>query len=179
MEEPRPLGSLSSWIRDGVCAGALIPAGILLALVGLAYLDRHDPNLKDFPEILVASILTGVCAGLIVAPIAHGLALISWRIPLLTLALGPLFGAIAARLSLEIVARMVDERPPEFHFQENAIVLGYGAFVIGPPWVSYVAVRSKGRSGLPVIAASSLWASSTILIVIGLAWLRRFGAFPP
>jgi hypothetical protein len=175
--ESQPLGSWRSWLLDSALVGATVPPTVLGVLFLMLSALQGGLGSGAFLALTVSAVL-GLGIGLLVGPVAWGAASRAWSRPLLALALGPALGTLAAGATLFLLSWAVDGRSPSLGMEKWLIVLGLGAFAIGPPWVAYVAVRSRGRSGTPVVPATLCWAAGSTAIAVGMTWLRhRYGWF--
>jgi hypothetical protein len=166
-------GSPDSWLLDGALAGALIPAASFLgALLTAAWLDRQplDKLLLHGGTVCVLGLLVygGGFVGVLLGPLAGLLVRWLWRVPLLVWGLGAALGAGCAWLGTLWLDLAVPSR---------GLLAGWGALALGAPWVAYVAVRGRGRSGTPVVMVSVGWAVLTASLTVVAHWLRwRYGA---
>jgi hypothetical protein len=162
-----PLGSPDSWLHDGMLAGALLPNATLCgALLTTELLDGRLPQPPDLGVICAMSLLAvaGGFLGVLLGPLAGLLARTASGVPLLVWAVGPLLGGCCAWLA---------QLPLDLSAPHRAMVTSAGALTLGPPWVAYVAVRSQGRSGTPVVLATTCWAALVAVLLVSLEWLHH------
>lgn len=169
-----PLGTLGSWMRDGLVAGALLPpAALLTMLIVLQALEGgKGDELVELVGLSLASGILGAALALLVVPGAWWLASRGWRLPPLALSLGPSLGAGCALVLLELIALMMDGHRSAFSVGGPALRLGFGALALGPPWMAYLAVRSRGRSGMPAVLGAIAWGACCAALS-ALAWTYR------
>jgi hypothetical protein len=163
------LGSLGSWVRDAVLAGALMPAGAL-ATVAVAYAQR-DLLSPLFLDVLVTAVIVGGVLGALLGAPACLAARLVWRSGALpAFALGPAMGALGAPVAL-----WGTELAMAGSSSTGALLAmaAFGAISFGPPWAAYLSVRSRGRSGLGVVLGAGLWAAGCALLLLGWAELRE------
>jgi hypothetical protein len=160
---PPDLGTMGSWVRDAVLAGAGMPAGAL-SVVGFVYALR-DPLSPLFLDVLVTAVLVGGTLGLLLGAPAWLLARLVWRAGALpAFALGPAMGALGAPLALGGTELAMAGSSSTAALLAMA---AFGALSFGPPWAAYLSVRSRGRSGLGVVLGSALWAAGCALLLLG------------
>jgi hypothetical protein len=169
-----PLGSWRSWLLDSGLAGLTVPPTVLAVLFLLLSWLEGSIGSQAF-EGLVLSSLLGLMMGLVTGPVAWAAASVTWSRPLLTMAIGPVMGSLSAVITLILLSWMMDGRNPSFRLEHWLLLLGLGAFAIGPPWVAYVAVRSKGHRGTHVVLATLIWVAGATALMVGLTWLRHYG----
>jgi hypothetical protein len=165
---PDELGSVWSWVRDAVLAGAVMPAGAL-ATVGFAYALRDLISPLFLDVFFTAVIVGGILGALLGAP-AWLAARLVWRSGVLpAFAMGPVMGALGAPLALWGTELAMAGRSSAGALLAMA---AFGAVSVGPPWVAYLSVRSRGRSGMAVVLGSGLWAAGCALMLMGWMELR-------
>jgi hypothetical protein len=169
-----PLGSWRSWLLDSALAGLTVPPTVLAVLVLMMRWLEGSTASKALESVLLSS-LVGLVIGLVTGPLAWAAASSTWSRPLLTMAIGPVLGALSAVITLLLLSWLLDGRDPSFRLEEWLILLGLGAFAIGPPWVAYVAVRGKGHWGTHVVLATLVWVAGATALLVGLTWLRHYG----
>jgi hypothetical protein len=169
-----PLGSLRSWVLDGALAGLSVPPTVLAVLLLLAWWLQGSAGGEAWEVVIVSSVV-GLGIGLVTSPALWRAASLAWPWPLLSLSLGPALGSLSAWTTLTLLSWAMDGRSPSLSREEWLILLGLGAFAIGPPWVAYVAVRSRGRPGTPVVLATLCWVAGATALVVGVTWVRRRG----
>ena len=169
------LGTLGSWMRDAVLAGALMPGSVMVAIfLVFQVLDGGmGSEIGEFAALIGTSGLIGAILAAATAPAAWWLACRAWKVPLVSFALGPAVGAGCAWVVVEATSLLLDGSRATYGPGGVLLLLAFGAFVLGPPWVGYVAVRSRGRSGLPAVLGSLLWAAGAGVMLILLDWLMR------
>lgn len=173
-----PLGTLRSWMYDGLLAGVLLPPSVLTTLViTLATLGG-----ERLPEDLLSGLAISCCIGAALAsaltPLAWGAARMAWRTPLASLSLGPGVGAAGTWAAACLFSVLVEGHPLKLGPAGHLALLGFGALTVGMPWMGYLAVRSRGRSGLPAVLGSVVWASgctvAALLPHLLLRWSQRW-----
>jgi hypothetical protein len=115
--------------------------------------------------VCTAVAVSGAC-GLLLGPVLGGLA---WgaaqRARLLALGVGALGTGLGALCAAEITLMVLGHSSPDLPVR--LLVLAFGATASLPPGLGYLAVRSRGRSGLPVLLASALW----LVVPVALAFV--------
>lgn len=157
-------GSLRSWSRDGALAGAITAAvGWAMSTGVIVGALTGSPRWDRLFAVSLATLAGATALGTLVWSAGWWLV---GRSRALGLAAGPVAAALVSPvLALVSLAPFVPPHkigsvPPEVWL----LSAGFGAVAVGPPWVAYVAVRSRGRPGLPVVVASAAW----ILVPVGL-----------
>jgi hypothetical protein len=172
--EVYPLGSLRSWLLDGALTGLGVPPTVLGVVILVVTWAEGSPGDGVVVGLLVSAGV-GLGLGLLTAPAAWRVATLFWPRSLLVMSLGPVLGALCAALLLHLLSWAIDGRPPPSKIDRWLMLLSLGASTLGPPWVAYVAVRSRGRSGTPVVLVTLCWAAAGTALLMGAEWLRRYG----
>jgi hypothetical protein len=121
--------------------GAITAGGALRALSWLRE-ARHY-----LPMLLTVGGALGITVGTMAGFLGHAVCTRSPR----TAAAG---GALAGALGALSFGRFSGASQASESLLRTAAV---GALLVGPPWVAYVAVRSRGRSGLALIPVTWAW----------------------
>jgi hypothetical protein len=151
------LGSLRSWWVHAAVVGALTPAAGVMGVLAVDLAMGRPPSPGEVARVVGMLVGSGVAAGVALGPVAWVVARLAWRVhPALALSSGGLVGALGAAAVYASARWAMDA---SFQWLWVLEVAGAGAATLGPPWVGYVAVRSRGRSGLGVVAATALWAT--------------------
>ncbi|MCB9686642.1 MAG: hypothetical protein H6738_25630 [Alphaproteobacteria bacterium] len=165
-------GTLGTWARDGAVAGAVtaivgwgLSIGVILVL--LTGSPQWDRLLAIVSATLVGASVLGAAAwsvGWWLVVRSRGLALAA--VPAVAGLTAPLLAL--ASLAPVVGAYKVSTMPLEVWL----LSVGFGAVAVGPPWMAYVAVRIRGRSGLPVVLASVAW----VVVPVGLMFAGLYAA---
>lgn len=149
---------LRTWARDATLTVFGAPQALVVGLTAVFQTPWGGaPPLRPTDVVLVVGVVgvSSVVAWMLVAmPAATlGASLLRGR-PLATMVLGPTVGAAGAVMLLLGALTAVGAGA------NGLVALGaaaVGVVTIGPPWVAYVAVRARDRSGLGVVVATWGW----------------------
>jgi hypothetical protein len=124
-------------------------------------------------SIVAVSALAGAAIGALAGPIAWALAALASRAsPALALAVGPVIGVGAVHAFMLSFAWLLGKTDPHRDLVDWVVLSALGGLMVGPPWIAYVAVRRRGRRGLGVVLAASLWAPAPMLLLMLFATTR-------
>lgn len=175
MDGQGPRGQpLRTWIVDALLVGVLV-GGLLSPTVGgtVSALDPHSSmDLEPMVELELASLVAApvVCAALAVP--AALVTRVAWRVGRpATFLVGPAMGAVAA-LALFVALQLLMSPYRVVETRAMPWVGLAGAAGVGPPWVAYVAVLARGRSGRGVALATPVWAMGAVALAIFFLWVR-------
>lgn len=155
----RPLPWVVDFVLLGGGVGGLAPASVLVPMAMLAGsnagLVRSNPiDLVLVTEVLLPSAALGGLLGVPVAMVLLGATRAARAHPLLLLPAGFPVGAAAGGLVGEVLGTW---GPFGYGAAEGIAVLGAvcGGLLLGFGWLPYLALKLRGRSGLPWIVAAT------------------------
>lgn len=165
-EDPVP-----SWVRDATLTTALAPQCLVLGGLGVSaatgtWNGGSDGVLAAVGVVGLVSVGVWILVSLPAALIGAAL---TRHHPFWAAAFGLTAGAVAAAAFLMLATSGLGGGAPA---PVLLLAASAGVVTIGPPWVAYVAVRHRGRSGLPIVGVAAVWCL-TLGAALGLAgrWL--------
>jgi hypothetical protein len=159
--DQEPLGSWPTWLTDGAIGGAVLPNAAFFGAIAWSIATSAGGTSERLGVAVSLMALVGGGFGGLAAPLMWWVATRSWRwSPLAGLALGPLAGGIGALLLFHAVEWLFSGRMPYLEWWHAVLLASAGGTALGPPWVAYLAVRSRRKRGLGVVAAAVVWAWS-------------------
>lgn len=170
-----PLGARAEWTWEWTVSGLVLGGGVpLLATLALGVLERGPVDRVVTYALAfgsVGGIASAVLCAVAAAP-ANAVTTALWqRAPSLALLLGPFVGVgVGSLLGPALAVVVLGESGPRV-LRFTALAGGACAgLIVAPAWFAYVALRARGRAGLPALGLACVWAP--VPVASTLAMLR-------